>query len=347
MTAKRVCIIYTGGTLGMRATDKGYAPAGDLAALLGERLPELAAPTMPAYELLEYQQPLESSNATPCHWYDLADRIYAAEADFDGFVIIHGTDTLAYTASALSFLLAGLDKPVVITGSQIPLVEVRSDAPGNLIGAVQAIATGALQEVAVSFGRYILRGNRATKVNATELDAFGSPNFPPLAEIGTHFRFNDTNGMPTLPEALRGQRPDYTDCNIAVLRVFPGMSARLIDAIVETGACGIILRCYGVGTAPTADPEFLGAVKRATDAGVIVVAVSECLEGSVTLGRYAAGSALADVGVVSGFDMTTEAALTKLHTLFAAGLNRSTIAVLMQTNLRGELTMEQAAALSR
>lgn len=338
MARKTVSIIYTGGTLGMRPSEKGYAPARDLDRLIRDRLPELSADSMPAYELSEYEHPLESSNATPEHWYQLAGQIRDSAERFDGFVVIHGTDTLAYSASALSFLLGDFRKPVILTGSQIPLCEVRSDAQYNLISAVQAIATGTLEEVGVCFGRHILRGNRTTKVNATELDAFDSPNFPPLAEIGTEFRFDAVNALPPADGVLSGAPPDYKDCNIAVLRIFPGIPDAMIDAVVETGAAGLVLRCYGVGTAPTADAAFLAALRRASDAGMIIVAVSQSLQGSVSLRRYAAGSALADVGVVSGFDMTTEAAFTKLHVLFAHGLGRAKIADLMQQNLRGELT---------
>ncbi|NJM34595.1 MAG: type I asparaginase [Rhodomicrobium sp.] len=338
MTEKKVSIIYTGGTLGMRPSAKGYAPAGDLDALLKERLPELGMASMPGYELSEYEHPLESSNATPHHWYALAERIEASEKDFDGFVVIHGTDTLAFTASALSFLLGGLGKPVILTGSQIPLCEVRNDASGNLIAAMQAIATGNTNEVCVCFGRYILRGNRTTKVHATELDAFRSPNFPPLVEIGTHFKFADIPPLPSDIGELAGAPTLCTDRCIAVLSVYPGMAASLIDAVRKTEAAGIVLRCYGVGTAPTADPDFLAALKRASKAGVIVVAVSQCLEGSVSLGRYAAGSALADAGVIGGFDMTLEAAFTKLHVILALGLDRARIAGLMRKSLRGELT---------
>ncbi len=338
MARKTVSIIYTGGTFGMRPSDRGYAPASDLGALIRERTPEIGADTMPAYELSEYDPPLDSANATPRHWYELASRIRQSGDRFDGFVVIHGTDTLAYTASALSFLLGDFGKPVIVTGSQIPLCEVRSDAQLNLISAIQAIATGRLEEVCVCFGRHILRGNRTTKVNATELDAFASPNFPPLAEIGTDLRFGEGNALPAGAERLGDSAPDYRDCGIAVLRLFPGIPGALVDAMVDTGIAGMVLRCYGVGTAPTSDAGFLASVKRAIDAGVIITAVSQCQEGSVSLGRYAAGSALLDAGVVSGFDMTSEAAFTKLHALHALGLAPARIAALMQENLRGELT---------
>lgn len=337
---KNVLIIYTGGTLGMRPSAKGYVPADDLGRLIRERLPELGMRAMPGYEIVEHDYPLDSANAAPHHWYELARQIRVADARFDGFVMIHGTDTLAYTASALSFLLADFGKPVLLTGSQIPLCEVRNDAAGNLIGAMQAIATGRVNEVAICFGRYILRGNRTTKVNATELDAFISPNVSPLAEIGTHFRFNSAPPLPPDSDLLGGAMPGYRDCNIAVLRIYPGIHGSFIDAIAGTDAAGIIMRCYGTGTAPVDNPEFLAALTRASHAGVVIVAVSQCLEGSVSLGRYAAGSALADAGVVSGADMTTEAALTKLHTLFSRGLSRTRIAGLMPQNLRGELTPE-------
>ena len=338
MTRKSVSIIYTGGTLGMRPTAKGYAPAPDVGSLLRERLPELGAESLPSYELCEYERPLESAHATPEHWYDLAARIRGIRDRYDGFVVIHGTDTLAYSASALSFLLGGEPMPVILTGSQIPLCEVRNDAQSNLLSALQAVASGRIAEVTVCFGRVILRGNRTTKLRATELDAFDSPNFPPLAEIGTELSFGEANGLPRR-DLLSGRgAPQCHDRRIVVLRLFPGISGALIDAVADSGASGIVLRCYGVGTAPTADPAFLAALQRASEAGLIIVAVSQCQEGSVSLGRYAAGSALLDAGVLSGFDMTTEAAFTKLHALFGLNLPPDEIRRLMQENLRGELT---------
>ena len=187
---KGIGVIYTGGTFGMVPSERGYVPAKGLGGLLEANAPEFRREDIPRYELIESDRPIDSANATPKFWYDLAEQIIDIEAHYDGFVIIHGTDTLAYTASALSFLLAPMAKPLVVTGAQIPLVEVESDARANLEAALTVAAAAYTSEVSVVFGRRVLRANRTTKVSSSALDGFDSPSFPPLADLGPpiHFR---------------------------------------------------------------------------------------------------------------------------------------------------------------
>ncbi len=344
---KGVCVIYTGGTLGMVRSAEGYVPARDLDRLLTAKMPELRAAGMPPYEVIDHGPPIDSANVTPRFWYDLAAQVAALEDRYDGFVIIHGTDTLAYSASALSFLLARLAKPVVVTGAQIPLSEIRNDAHANLLAAILVASLGRTSEVSVVFGRRLLRANRTTKIRSTALDAFDSPSAPPLANLGTEIRFRDISEPAPAVAAAWFELPAYLQKNVALLPVFPGISAEVVTALAATGCQGLILECYGMGTAPVGDADLLAAVGAAIEAGVVVVAVSQCLEGSVNLRTYAAGSALADCGVISGFDMTREAAFTKLHYLFARGLPPEDIARRMQQNLRGELTPECTSTLRR
>lgn len=334
----RLAVIYTGGTLGMVRSPRGYVPARGLSALLTRNSPEIVERY--AFDVSEYDPPLDSANATPRHWYALAEAIAAHAESRAGIVVIHGTDTLAYTASALSFLLPELRVPVVVTGAQIPLVEPRNDARGNLLAALEIAAGGEPGEVCVCFGPRLLRGNRTTKIRATALDAFASPNCPALGHIGTTIRLSPqplVRRQPPLP------RPDYRDSAIVVLPLIPGLAPSLVDAHVAAGVAGIILECYGVGTAPDRDSVFLGAVAQAVEAGVLVLAISQCGEGSVDLRTYAAGEALAEAGVVCGFDLTREAALTKMHVLFAHGLTTGEVARLMQESLCGELDPASSA----
>ncbi len=301
-------------------------------------MPQLRAEGIPRYEVVETERPIDSANVTPAFWYDLAARIRALEAHYDGFVVIHGTDTLAYSASALSFLLAGMAKPVVLTGSQIPLVEIRSDAHANLESSLVVAARAVTTEVAVVFGRRLLRGNRTIKTDSTALDAFNSPNFPPLADLGTDICFRDGGEpLPGVPPSWAGPLA-YRSSSLVVLPLFPGIGADMVKAALGAGARGLILECYGRGTAPDRNEPFIRALREAIDGGAVIVAVSQCLEGNVALATYAAGSALAECGVVSGFDLTREAAFTKMHTLFARGLAPPEVAHWMQRNLRGELT---------
>lgn len=333
-TDPNICLIYTGGTLGMRSSPRGYVPAAGLGQLLAEKLPELA--TAVRYDIVEPSPPLDSANATPRNWYALAETLASLMPRYDGFVVVHGTDTLAYTASALSFLLASQPRPVIVTGSQIPLAEVRNDARGNLVAAMQVAAAGRVREVAVCFGPSVLRGNRTTKVRATALDAFTSPNCPPLARIGTEIRYGEE--LEPLPSANGLSYTGYRPVSISVLPLVPGLPASVVDTLAQSGVQAVILECYGIGTSPDRDDALMAALARLIGADVVVVAISQCLEGGVALGTYATGQALSDMGVISGADMTREAAYTKLHALFAQGLAPQNVARLMQQDLRGELT---------
>ena len=341
---KGVCIIYTGGTLGMVPSAQGYVPSQNLDRLLAAKMPELQSEGMPRHELIEYGPLIDSANVTRRFWYELSERVESLQSDYDGFVIIHGTDTLAYTASALSFLLARMNKPVVLTGAQIPLFEIRNDAQANLLAAILVAAMGRTSGASVVFGRRLLRANRTTKIRSTALDAFESPGFPPLAELGTEIRFRDLNEAHTVVPASWFERPAYRPQNIAVVPIYPGIQPGVVRALVETGLQGLILECYGMGNAPDADEALLRAIREAVESGTVIVAISQCLEGNVSLRTYAAGSALADCGVISGFDMTREAAFTKLHYLFARGFAPEEVARRMQENLRGELTPQAEGA---
>ncbi len=335
---RQLCIVYTGGTLGMRPSPRGYVPAGDIRGLLAEKLPELDGPAMPGYGIEEWEPPIDSANVTPDQWYDLARRIIDLSGRYHGFIVIHGTDTLAYTASALSFLLGGLAAPVVVTGAQVPLFAARNDARTNLLAAFEVAALDRPFEVSVLFGSRLMLGCRTTKMRARAFDAFDSPGFAPLADIGADIHFRPGGEPDGRPPEEPVACPAYRPVSVSVLSIVPGLSSTVIDSLAGAGLQGLVLECYGLGTAPDADREFLAALQRAVDAGVVIVATSQCQDGGVSMGTYATGRALAERGVISGFDMTREAAVTKLHYLFALGLDADRVKTLMQRNLRGELT---------
>ncbi len=335
---RQLCIVYTGGTLGMRPSPRGYVPAGNIRGLLAEKLPELDDPAMPGYGIEEWEPPIDSANVTPDQWYDLARRIIDLSGRYHGFIVIHGTDTLAYTASALSFLLGGLAAPVVVTGAQVPLFAARNDARTNLLAAFEVAALDRPFEVSVLFGSRLMLGCRTTKMRARAFDAFDSPGFAPLADIGADIHFRPGGEPDGRPPEEPVACPAYRPVSVSVLSIVPGLSSTVIDSLAGAGLQGLVLECYGLGTAPDADRDFLAALQRAVDAGVVIVAISQCQDGGVSMGTYATGRALAERGVISGFDMTREAAVTKLHYLFALGLDADRVKTLMQQNLRGELT---------
>ncbi len=336
---KRLYIAYTGGTIGMCRTASGYAPApGYLAAQMAD-MPELRDLRMPEYHIHEYTPLLDSSNMTPADWFRIAQDIVAHYDVYDGFIVLHGTDTMAYTASALPFLLQGLGKPVILTGSQIPLCEIRNDARANLITSMLIAAEHPVPEVCLYFGNKLLRGCRSVKVDADGLDAFDSPNYPPLGVVGVEVKIDWSHVAPAPAAAGPALAAPAVQATVGAFRIFPGLSPAVLHNILQPPLHGLVLETYGVGNAPDRDRAFLAEIRAATQRGVVIVNCTQCLRGSVRQGEYAAGAALAQAGVISGYDMTAEAALCKLFYLFSAGLTPDEVKVQMGRNLCGEVTV--------
>jgi L-asparaginase len=333
---KRVYIAYTGGTIGMKRTRAGYRPAQGYLQRLMAQTPELRDASMPAFTIHEYDPLLDSSNMTPRQWVEIARDIAGNYRRYDGFVVLHGTDTMAYTASALPFMLNGLGKPVIITGSQIPLCEVRNDARDNLITSLLIASQYDIPEVCLYFGGLLLRGCRAVKVSADGFAAFASPNLPPLGTVGTDIEID----WPLVRKRSKKFRLEEfaTPAVVSALRLFPGIAPDLVRNVLRPPLQGLVLEAYGVGNGPDHDTEFVAALAEATKRGVVIVDCTQCLEGTVDLSEYATGAALAQAGVISGYDMTAEAALTKLYYLFSRGYSSAKVKREMLRDLRGEMT---------
>lgn len=336
MSRKHIGLLYTGGTVGMAKTAQGYAPMADFAGAL-EGLLNSSCATLPNYTLYEYATPIDSTNATPADWQKIGRDIAARYGNHDGFVVLHGTDTMAYTATALSFMLQGLRKPVIVTGSQIPLGEVRSDALQNLITALQLAASDQINEVTLYFNQRLLRGNRCTKVSAQSFDAFDSPNYPWLGQVGINVRLQTAALLPR-PQQENFELPDYGSGRILSLRFVPGMPVGVAQAMLALQPQALILECYGAGNAPDYDPALLELLTNASTNGVVLVACSQCRHGSVALGAYATGASLARAGVIGALDMSFEAIFVKLHHLFALGLTADAVRAVFLRDLCGELT---------
>lgn len=333
---RRIWLANTGGTIGMCASERGFRPdPGGLAAQLAT-MPELASPRMPRYELEEFDPLLDSANMAPADWVRIAERIAATYEDYDAFVVLHGTDTMAYTASALSFLLGNLAKTVILTGSQIPLRETRNDARHNLVTSLLIAAEDPIPEVTVFFEQKLMRGNRARKLHASRLDAFDSPNYPLLGRSGVEIELyrHRMRPAPSGPFELR----HIADPVVGQIRLFPGISAEIVRNFLQPPLEGVVIETYGVGNAPARNGRLLEVLAEAVARGVVVVATTQCESGRVDLEDYATGAALAQVGVVGGFDMTPEAALTKLFLLLSLEHPRSEVRRLMAEDLAGELT---------
>jgi L-asparaginase len=335
--SKRVYIAYTGGTIGMRKSPDGYVPVAGYLQKSISALVELKSEAMPAYDIREYVPLLDSSNMTPADWLIIARDIADNYHRYDGFVVLHGTDTMAYTASALPFMLQDLQKPVVLTGAQIPLSEVRNDARDNLITAMLIAAEYAIPEVCLCFGSKLLRGNRTTKVDADGFDAFASPNFPALGAVGIDIKVNWNLVMPPSENLRPLAVKPMSESRVAVLRLFPGISADVVRNVLKPPIKGLVLQTYGIGNCPQ-DPGLISALRAATERGVVIVNCTQCLKGNVNMEDYATGSVLAKAGVISGYDMTVEAALAKMTYLFSRNLMPQIVREQMQIDLRGELS---------
>jgi L-asparaginase len=337
---KQILLIYTGGTIGM-ARD---AITGALVPLNFDRL----SAAIPELNLLECNtqaisiaEPIDSSDMHPGLWVELAQLIQTNYTRFDGFVLLHGSDTMAYTASALSFLLENLSKPVILTGSQLPVGILRSDARENLISSIElALATHPngqplINEVAIYFEYKLYRGNRTYKNSSSNFEAFQSPNYPWLAEMGTEVTINYSALLPPSNQPLVVHQRMNTE--VAVLPLFPGFNPKIIYKLAEADLRGLILRTFGAGNAPT-DNAFLEAVQWCIKRDITLVNISQCRAGTVNQNKYAAGKSLATLGVIGGKDLTLEAAVTKLMYLLAKPLNLAETAATMGKSLRGELS---------
>ncbi|MBQ8880035.1 MAG: asparaginase [Clostridia bacterium] len=336
MHKKKVLIIYTGGTIGMCRTENGYAPIdGYLSDAIAD-IADLKRPEAPLFDLYEMSPLLDSSDITVREWNKIGEVIYNSYDAYDGFVVLHGTDTMAYTASALSFMLEGLSKPVVLTGSQIPLSEIRSDGRDNLVTSLLVAAEGVAREVCLYFSGKLLRGNRSVKMSADRLVAFDSPNYPHLADVGISIIYNRSALASPDDKPFRLQR--LSEIPIGVLKVFPGIQFSLFETIMTEKLSGIVLETFGAGNIPSYGGELIPMISKAFKGGAVVAVCSQCPSGTVTLGAYETSSQLKRAGAVSAFDMTTEAAVTKLSYLFSLDISKEKIKALMEESLRGELT---------
>lgn len=336
MDRKNILIINTGGTIGMIKSENGYRPDSSHFSSLLHGMDALRAEGMPSWDLMHTDSVLDSSNMTVEDWNAIGKCIADAYDNYDGFVVLHGTDTMAYTASALSFMLEGLSKPVILTGSQIPLCEIRSDGRDNIIASLLIAASGTVNEVCIYFGNKLLRGNRTIKYSADGLIAFVSPNYPVLAEAGIAITCNEAYLKKRSNEAFN--YVPFKNIPIGVIKVFPGIQFELFESIMTEQLKGIVIETFGSGNIPQRGGNLLPIIEKAYKNGTILTVCSQCPQGTVSLGTYETSSALKNAGAVSGGNITTEAAVAKLYYLLSKESSKETVKALMGKDLRGEMS---------
>ena len=336
-----VMLVYTGGTIGMVQDIKTNQLKPFNFSHINDQVPELKKLDI-NISTVSFEKPIDSSNMNPEVWVKLARLIEKNYGKYDGFVILHGSDTMSFTASALSFMLENLNKSVILTGSQLPIGTIRTDGKENLITAIEIAAAQKegqplVPEVCIYFEYRLYRGNRTHKFNSEHFNAFQSPNYPALAEAAVSIEYNFSHITPVTDKPLRVH---YTlDTNIAILKLFPGISKDVVDAVLGIkNLKALIIETFGSGNAPT-EKWFLDALKKAIDRGMIIYNVTQCNAGFVKQGRYETSASLASIGVAGGEDITTEAAITKLMFLLGNYNSKSEVKKLLQIPMRGELTL--------
>lgn len=342
MTKKpKILLIYTGGTIGMVKDFKtGALKTFNFDELL-KQIPEINLLNC-KIESISFRTPIDSSNMNIENWINLAEILENNYKNFDGFVVLHGSDTMAFTASAISFMLENLNKPIIFTGSQLPIGDLRTDAKENLITSIEIASSqengrSIVSEVCLYFEYKLYRGNRTTKVNSEHFQAFASPNLTPLAESGVHLKFNKQ-----LQKKKETNKPlvvrKNLNRNIVILKIFPGISRNIVESILSIKDLkGVILETYGSGNAPT-EEWFLTVLEETLKKNIVIVNVTQCLSGSVIMGHYQTSERMKEMGIIDGKDITTESALAKLMYMLGQEIPKTSFKEIFETSIRGEIS---------